>query len=198
MQGAIPGSSTWGNAMSRSGERHLRQDHTVRAAIDRSDLRPDRQNHLSVCRECQAAVTELEATLASLGKAARQHTPAPNRQIELHQKELRMPAFPFRHWQAAVGSALAGLALVCLIWGSFLGAPKSVQTADLKPESPANSETIITEISIMLADILPPEYQEIASGTVCYFDDSFVEFLMPVIEDNPIIRNQKKKGMTSC
>ena len=184
--------------MNHHEKMHLNQDQILRAAIDPSDLSPGLQAHFAVCAKCQKGKDELEKTLERLGKAAMDHTPMSERPLAFPSKTVR-PSFPpvYRR-RLAMSTVLAGLIAALFIWGFDPEPSNPVRTADNKPMDVLLSDELVTEISMMLDNIIPPTYQEIAAESELYFDDSFVEFVMPIIDSNPTTYMHDQKGAKLC
>jgi hypothetical protein len=160
---------------------HLNEDQILFSLVDENDLSDDTKNHLLACPVCQDKKMGLAAELERLGEMVKDFTPA-------SQKRPLPPSQESRHFSFRLPAFAAGFALVLLIaciWGLALFTDSSKQmTAQLSTEM---KEGLDLMEDIMEEAVLPEYYLDIAVASYSYFDDEFLEFVVPLeARDNSV------------
>jgi hypothetical protein len=157
---------------------HLNEDQIIVSLMDENDLTEDMKGHLLACPACQEKRTALISELENLGKMAKDLTPLPKRKPVLPVRESRrfgvgLPIF-------AAGSIAA---VVIAFLGSivFFNEPSKQMGAQLSTETGADFYLMD---DIFGESALPEYYLDIAGASYSYFDDEFLEFIVPLEEDS--------------
>jgi hypothetical protein len=152
---------------------HLNEDQILLSLVDEKDLSGKRHSHLLDCAVCQKKRMSLMSDLERLGEMARDFAPLPEKKLVRPLREPRH--FSFR--LPAFAAGLASVVLIASLWSlTFFTDSSKQMTAQLSME---------TEISLDLVDdilgesILPQYYLDISAASYSYFDDEFLEFLVP-------------------
>ena len=104
----------------------------------------------------------------------------------------------FGRWRMSMGMAATALALVFLVWGSnLMHLPQGNYARDLTLEN-QDTESLVTEVDMLVETIVPQVYLEICAESELYFNDEFIEFMVPIVEDDPLLLISREKGVQSC
>ena len=153
---------------------HLDEDQIILSIVDENDLPRKHRNHLETCPTCQERKGVLIAQLEGMGHIARELAPRP-RSISLPEPKVSW-GLSFR-WPV-VASGLASLVIIVAVWGlMFLGGPQ----LEVAP-GPAGQQVVgLSFIDDILEDpVLPVYYQDIAVASFEYFEDAFMDFVIPL------------------
>jgi hypothetical protein len=154
---------------------HVNEDRILLSIVDGDDLSEDMKDHLTACPLCRAKRMALTCDLERLGEMAKEFTPLPRKGPvrplwKPHRFPLRLPVF-------AAGFAVV-LVIACL-WSL------SLFTHPSKQRMPPVSTEVKADLSL-IDDIVEgsdvPEYYLDIADTYGYFDDRFLEFLVPLGE----------------
>ena len=159
---------------------HLNEEQFIRSVVDISDLSADAQIHLSACPMCQKKKQQFEQELNRLECMAKAFAPLPQRNVICSEKPAflkKISFYPLFRPVFAAGTAVLLLTLG-IIW---LPAPISQeeQMARLAIEM-EDDRQLMTEIRILEEDALPEFYQDISGEFYGYFDEEFVDFVVPM------------------
>ncbi|MFC1579854.1 hypothetical protein ACFL4N_02970 [Thermodesulfobacteriota bacterium] len=155
-------------------DQHLDEDQIIVSMVDEHDLPGKSKSHLETCPECQERKGVLMAQLEGMGHMAKKMAPRP-RSIRLPEPKISW-GLSFR-WPV-VASGLASLFIIVAVWGlMFLGGPP----LKMAP-TPAGQQMVgLSFIDDILEDsVLPAYYQDIAPVSFEYFDDAFMDFVIPL------------------
>lgn len=171
-------------------ERHLNDDQIIVAVVDRNDLSPSQQNHLSTCSSCQKKKQALEQVLIRMGDLSHEWVPSPRRRFSLDlQKSPR-----FFRWQPVLLTGLAMVVFMLGIWWNPL-------LKRFQDHGPLHMVKTIESEHAFLADMtwaddhaLPDRYLHIIGSSDDddydnsdddndsddFYDDEFLEFILPL------------------
>lgn len=156
---------------------HLNEDQIVLSLVDENDLSEDMKNHLLACPECQEKKTALISELKNLGKMAKGLTPLPKRKPALPVRKSRR----FGLGLPVVAAGCAAALVIAFLWNTiFFNQPPKQMTARLSTEVEADFYLMD---DILEESALPDYYLDIAVASYSYFDDEFLEFVVPLGED---------------
>jgi len=177
---------------------HLSREQLLSGVVDATDLPPALQNHLADCPQCRLAASHIERELEVLGRAAHRYVPATRKPMTVPQERSRSRAAWLRQWGGSVAMAATALLLIFFVWGSGrMGGFQADGTRDLALED-QEAETLIRDIRMLLDESIPQVYLEICADSELEFDDTFVEYIMPVGEDSPPPLISERKGVELC
>jgi hypothetical protein len=179
---------------------HLNEDQIVRAVVGESELSVSVRQHLGKCDQCRAQKANLEQNLARLGQAARQFAPLPRKRLNLKALGTSHSIRWSWNWKTALGTTLATAALFIFMWWASQGREmfeisdrENVIANDAKA-----TESLMIEIRILSENALPQEYRDIAAETESVINEEFINFIVPLIEDDSLTFIPGKKGVRLC
>jgi len=156
---------------------HLNEDQILVSLVGEEDLSVEKRRHLLDCDVCQAKRMTLMSELERLGEMARDFAPLPEKKVVI---PLREP----RHFSFRLPAFAAGLALIVLIasvWSLMFFADSSKQMSQMTAQLSRGTEISLDLVDDILGEsILPQYYLDIFAASYSYFDDEFLEFLVPV------------------
>lgn len=152
---------------------HLNEGQIIDAVIDEKGLKEAPRRHLEMCPLCREEKAALTAELDRLGQMAVNFTPAPQRRPFIAARESRPLAFR----RMALAAGFAAALLVALIWGpTFFSDPRIQEVAELSDED--QMDLFLVE-DILEESALPEHYMDMAASSPSYFDEEFMELLIP-------------------
>lgn len=155
---------------------HLSEDQILLSLVDENDLSQEVRSHLLACTACQEKKTALISELEHLGQMAKDLAPLPRQKPLPLVRESRH--FSFRLRVLAAGFAVV-LIIACLLSLVFFTDSSKQMTARLSTEM----ETDLYLVDEILEESTLPEYYlDIAVTSYSYFDDEFLEFVVPLEE----------------
>ncbi|QTA90670.1 hypothetical protein [Desulfonema magnum] len=158
---------------------HLDEDQLIWSVVDENDLAPAVRNHLSSCPVCQERKRHFEQELNNLGNMTKAFSPLP--------REKPVPVVQiFRNWLRP--AFVSGFALVLLIMGIWWSSPFPVSQENRMTQAVGEMEDdsqLVVEIRVVEEYALPDLYMDIAGESYGYFGDEFLEFVVP-LEENQI------------
>lgn len=153
---------------------HLSEDQILLSLVDGNDLSEDIKTHLLACPACRRKKTAFVLELDRLGEKAKYFTP------DLKQKPVllfRKPRDSFPRLPIfAAGVALVLIIALALSLVLFTDSSKQM-TAQLSTEK---EEYLYLLDEILEEAYLPDHYLDITAASNSYFDDEFVEFVVPL------------------
>ena len=163
---------------------HLNEDKIIRAIVDENDLTTSERNHLSKCSICQKGKQEFEQVLHRMGDMSQELVPSPQRRFIVHSQKSRSS---FR-WQPALVTGCVMVLLVVGIWKSSLfkkfqenGSVQIVQTMESDQHRLA-AVTLVEDYALpdVYQDIIGISDEEDYADYDDYYDDEFLEFVLPL------------------
>ncbi|MFC1824575.1 hypothetical protein ACFL9T_17855 [Thermodesulfobacteriota bacterium] len=158
---------------------HPDEDQILRSLVDDHGLPEKTRKHLEDCEACRHLRSSFQSELEFMGKMAGECTPAPLKKPVLpepkpdRQQKYRLPVFAF-------GFAAAALVAVLSVFILFSDFSRELGT-DLAVKSEVRMHLLE---DILNESELSENYLDITSTDVSYFDDEFLEFVIP-LEDEP-------------
>ena len=155
-------------------DQHLDEDRIIVSIVDENDLPKQLKGHLEACPVCQERRGALMAQLEGMGHMAKELAPRPQ-SISLPEPKVSW-GLSFR-WPV-VASGLASLVIIAAVWGLMFSGGHQMGIAP----GPAGQQVVgLSFIDDILAEpVLPAYYQDIAVASFEYFDDAFMDFVVPL------------------
>ena len=170
--------------MNRDKNSHLGEELILRFLIDENDVPEAARRHLATCPLCRGEKEKLEQDLLRFGRIAKQHSPVPKRRISLPEKSRRDSVSWFWNWQAASGmAAVAAIILVVISWNALFRAQPEFPIIATTQEL-IEAEEFMTEVDVLVNNVLPAVYQDISGETYSEFDEEFIDYIMPAAFDD--------------
>ena len=161
----------------KGSEIHLNEDKILLSLVDKNDLSEEMRNHLEDCKACRDKRASLLSELECLGKMAGEFTPEPRKRPILQVQETRRKRFHFPVFATGLASAVL-VVFLC-----------SVTLLSDSPEQMKTGLSVNSGVRLhMMEDILEEpvlsgHYLDITQTSSNYFDDEFLEFVIPVGEE---------------
>jgi hypothetical protein len=177
---------------------HLSQDQLLLAIVEESDLPIALQEHLFTCHQCRSDKDRLEQKLTQVGRMAKKYTPPSKQRISLPDSEFRSFYPWFSGQRAALGLALTVVMLILVVWWS---APFNITPEggmEITALEMQESESFMSEISILAENALPTVYMDITGESYTGFDEEFIQFIIPSINIESQSYDSETKGVLPC
>ncbi len=177
---------------------HLSEDQILRALVDESDLSESMREHLSTCPSCRARRERLEEDLGCLGRMAERFAPSPEKRISLPEKYPASTARWFWNWRTAFGTVVMATLVIVIVWSSVLFRTIPETGTIISIEEPWATDGLMAEVSVLSENVLPPVYLDLTGDSDTGFDEEFIEFVVPTVENISSHYDSKIKGGLLC
>jgi hypothetical protein len=162
---------------------HLQEEQILKAVVDENELAAEEQQHLLECATCKKKVVQFNDELQKFGQKAIQAVPPFSQAVKLPSVK---PASISRNngWLPFFGAAaMAGLVMFFYFMG-LETMPPSQLTIIESQEYLLEDESLMREISEMVEYPLSEDMYEITGENGIDFDDDFLQFVVPDIQDD--------------
>jgi len=174
---------------------HLKDEKIIRAIIDENELAGEERQHLFECQLCSKKVEQFKEELQEFGENARSTVPPLTKRIALPSEEPN-PANNKSSWFQSFGAvAMAGLVLFFYFLVMESTSPR--HTPLQSPGISMEDELLMDEIFEMVENPLSDELYEI-TGDNGGFDEEFLEFVIPNIQEDLQSKYVIQGGMKKC
>lgn len=177
---------------------HLSEEQILRALVDESDLSESMREHLSTCPSCRARRERLEEDLGRLGRMAERFAPSPEKRISLPEKYPANTARWFWSWRTAFGTVVMAALVIVIVWSSALFRTIPETGTIISSQEAWATDRLMVEISVLAENALPPVYLNITGESDPGFDEEFMQFVVPTVENLSQHYDSKIKGDTLC
>ena len=184
--------------MPAASNEHLTEEQILHAIVDLSDLSDDQQVHIAACPVCLAEKDRLDRMLLQLGDMARASTPAVmNRPVlvDSHSGFLRKRFFDVRPF---VRIAIPALLVLIIIAATLVLKPDPVTQVAFVEKQIIDPAQLLSDIDRLIENPLPQELQTMVSFVEIDPDDDFMEYIVPITENDPLSNISGKKGENIC
>lgn len=155
-------------------DEHLGEDQIMVSIVDEDDLPEKARLHLEACPACRERRGALLKQLQKMGHLARALAPRP-RPVRLPEPKASW-GLSFR-WPV-LASALASLLIIAAVWSLMLIPGPRIE---VPPGTPGQQIVGLSSIDDILEDpAMPAYYQDMALVSFEYFDDDFMDFVVPL------------------
>jgi hypothetical protein len=175
---------------------HLDDDQLLWAVVEEAELPASVGAHLSSCPQCFARKERLEQKLARLGQKAEIFAPLHRKKVSLSLDEVRSPHWWSWGWRTALAVSLA--VILIAIWSSNIFVPSSDTLITRLNQEMLEDERFMAEISLLEENALPSLFEDISQEGNSVFDEEFMEFVVPSVEDEIRSHNPIVKGAELC
>ncbi|MBW2466598.1 MAG: hypothetical protein JRF02_04790 [Deltaproteobacteria bacterium] len=174
---------------------HLSEEQILWATIDASELQEENRLHLSQCRLCRKRIEILQDELHGFGENVARSVPPLTKKIKLPREEPEMVG-KRASWLPSFGvAAMACLALFFYFLGTESNIPK--HTAILSPGAVFEDEYLMEDIFEIVENPFSETMYEI-TGDNGSFDDEFLEYVVPDIQEDFQSKNYIQGGVKQC
>lgn len=177
---------------------HLNEDQIIRAVVDGNDLPRTLRTHLSECPQCTANKEKIESDLARLGRMAERFSPSPGKKVLLPSEKPKRSIGWSWQWRAAFGVAAAAVFVIFIMDIPPFFKPAPGGKDHTYTEEMLEAEAFMTEVGMLAKNALPQEYMDIAGESDEEPDEGFMDFLIPIIEDEPLSNDSGRIGGKRC
>lgn len=183
--------------MARSGN-HLTEAQILQAVVDLSDLTDVQQAHLKGCPACLAKKDRLDHMLSQVGNMARASAPAVvSRPVFTDRPTAILPRSLF-NFRPFIRIALP-VVFVLVIVATVLVLKPAPVTHMASEEAPMiDPEQLLSDIDSLIENPLPQGFQPLLSFAGIDSEEDFMEFIVPVPEDDPLSNKTGEKGESIC
>lgn len=177
---------------------HLDEDQLLWAVVDETELSPPLKGHLSTCDQCRAAKRRFEQDLARLGQMAQRFAPLPRKRISLPMDKPRISIGWTWDWRACFGVAVTVALMIAIVWWSVPIRTTYEDSGDMLAQEMRDEDRIMTEITMLVENALPPVYLNIYGKSDPDFGEEFMQFIVPSIESEDVSYDSGKGGVVLC
>ena len=179
--------------MNKQNGFHLSEDQIYKAVIDKSQLLPSENEHLSDCSKCRTALESFQNDLKLIGQTAERFVPLPKRRKILYEKTDKNSLFG---WGTSFAAAITILFFVITMHSDSIKLLFSNKT-DIVNSEIYSEEILMTEVNNLVENSLPAKYLFISDEENLDYDEDFIDFVVPSIDDD-LLSVIKKGGYKSC
>jgi predicted anti-sigma-YlaC factor YlaD len=177
---------------------HLDEDQLLWAVVDEAELPRLLQEHLSTCPRCRAAKESFEQDLAQLGQMAQRFAPLPRKRVSLPVESPRSSIVWSWDWRAYFGVAVTVALVIVIVWWSAPFRTTPGNSGHILVQEMEEAEQLMTDISMLVENALPPVYLDICGRSDPGFDEEFMQFIVPSTESEPVSYDSGKGGVVLC
>lgn len=170
--------------MNADAARHIPENRIIQIIADGGGRR-DEQEHLDRCGTCRDMMAALATDLDRLRQQAVLAAPAPQRHFVLPAD--RPQRHRFRRWHlgwAAAGTVLSAALLTIFLWGG--GDSRLPGRPPTTPPVAALDDPEMIEVNMLAENALPEVYLVLSESLVGGYDEGFIDFLIPSLDDDSV------------
>jgi hypothetical protein len=164
--------------------RHLTEDEILMALVDETDLAPELRKHFLTCSRCKGEKIKIEQQLCDLSQMAEQMAPVPTRSIGLPENRDRTYFRSRWRLRPVLAAAAAMILVMILVWPQAKIYIRTHIEKDVTTHDVQQDNQLIAQVDVLVKDALPRKYQNILGADETEFDQDFIRFIVPPIEDN--------------
>lgn len=172
--------------MNTRAARHLTDDDILRIVAGGPDAADPAEKHAAGCDLCRTRLDDLAGDLARLRRAAAASLPAAPRAIRLPAAEERPAAAA---WTPRLGWRLAWTAALVLVVALVTlrsVAPPGPDRMEIAGPTAFREDPVMEEIDRLAENALPEVYREITAGLDRSYDEGFMDFVIPPLDDESV------------
>lgn len=179
--------------MNKNNGSHLNEEQIYKAIIDESQLLPSESEHLSDCPECRTAVESFQNDLKLIGQTAERFVPLPKRRKILYEKTGKNSLFG---WGTSFAAAITILFFVITMHSDSMKLIFDNKT-DNTNSALYSEDILMTQVNNLIENPLPAKYLFISDEDNTYYDEDFIDFVVPSVDDE-VLSSTEMKGYISC
>ena len=184
--------------MTAKATEHLADNLILQAIVDPSDLSDPQQTHLAACPVCGAEKKRLEEMLLRLGNMAEASVPAVTGRPVLPESRpawLQGRFFEIRSLARIAVPALVVLIVMTAVFVLNPGRDMHRASVDVRVMDP---EQLLSDMDRLIENPLPQELQVMVSFAEIDPDDDFMDYIVPITENDPLSGLPGVKGENIC
>jgi hypothetical protein len=176
---------------------HLQEEQILWAVIDGQELAVAEQQHLRECPLCKRRVAQIQDELQEFGQKARQAVPPFSQPVTVPEKKTAVSSHNTGWLPFFAAAAMAGFVVFFYIMGMETLTP--VQLTPLQSQdSVLDDETLMRQIAELVEDPLSEDMYEVSGEDGTDFDEEFLQFLVPDIQDDFLSELIMQGGINQC
>lgn len=184
--------------MTSASNEHLAEKQILQAIVDSSDLSDDQKVHLTACPVCLTEKDRLDRMLLQVGNMARASAPAVMSRPVLPERHSGFLRGRFFDLHPFVRIAVPALLVLVVIMATLVLKPASdTHIASVKKQM-IDPEQLLSDIDRLIENPLPQELQTMVSFAEIDPDEDFMEYIVPITENDPLSNISGNKGENIC
>ena len=184
--------------MSTTTDDHLSDNQVFQMLLDPADLPETQKAHLATCQQCRKALDRLQDDLQRVENLARATAPKPIGKFQLPIQQAKGPISFFSGLRPLPRLAVSALALLLVIGTVLFVAPGQKSDPIYEASQMIDPDQLLSEIDELVETPFAPEFLTVTSANDVNGDEDFMEYIVPIIENDPITRTLGKKGESLC
>ncbi len=167
---------------------HIEEQRLIQVLVDGIPPTGAEDEHLAQCPQCRTVIDDLQADLKTLRRASARYTPKLEKRLTLPESVERHAGIRGRRrgWQVTAG-AVASLLLAVVVWwqtDAWRTGTHPAQIATLP--APVASDPLMRETRMLADNAIPETYQAIIESLDGGFDEGFIEFVIPSLDEDSL------------
>ena len=180
--------------MNYGKDNHLNENQFTLAAVDKTELSTEARKHLSECPQCREHMESMQRELTLFGSMAEDFAPQQRKRAFRYVKPHNTGGWIWRFRTATGAATMVALAVTLIWWSPLSRTTPEVVTGVTFQES----DQLMADIDTLVDNALPPIHVYISGESGPEFDEEFMEFVVPVINNNTPTYNSGIKGEVLC
>ena len=170
----------------------------LKAIVDLSDLSSDQQAHLTDCPECLAEKARLDRMLLQVGKMAKASVPNGVRRPVLPDRSSNFLQKWFFNVRPLVRITVPALLVLIVATAALVLKPDQDVHIAMVEEQMIDPEKLLSDMDRLIENPLPQGFQSMISFTEIDPDEDFMEYIVPITENDPLSNIPGEKGERIC
>jgi hypothetical protein len=178
--------------------KHLDEMQILKAIVDLSDLSNDQQAHLAACSKCLAERARLDRMLLQVGEMAKASVPNVARRPVLPDRTSNFLQKWFFNVRPLVRITVPALLVLIIATAALVLKPDQDTHIAFVEEQMLDPEQLLADIDSLIENPLPQELQTMTSFVEIDTDEDFMEYIVPITENDPLSNIPRGKGESIC
>lgn len=169
--------------MKTQNHAHFKEAQIIKAVIDDRDLTEEEEKHLFECPTCKRKVVQFKDELQEFGQKAREAVPPFSQPVKLPPEKASITTHN-TGWLPFFGAAAMVSLVVFFYFMGMTTTPPTQLTTLQNQESLFEDEALMQEISDMVDNPLYEELYDLTGENGVGFEEDFLRFVVPDIQDD--------------
>lgn len=184
--------------MSSDRSSHLEDDQLLLAVVDEADLPQPLREHLSTCLQCREIKEQIGNDLIRLGQMAKRLSPSPRKGVSFPVEKPLSSSWWSWEWKVVLGVAAAAVFVMLVMNGPAFFKTIPERSDIMRAQEMLEAEEFLQQISMLLENSLPQVYLDITGESDIEFDEEFMDFIVPTVENESLSYDSWGKGVELC
>ena len=168
------------------------------AVMNEEDLPLRVRAHLSMCSECRDKRDALTQDLMRLGQTAERMAPLPQRKVTIFTEDAGSPKWwPWGLRRGFIVTMAAVVVVMVFSLSILLIRTSENRMARLQQEI-WEDQILMTEIRSLEDNALPPFVWDVSAESNLAFDEDFMRFVVPVLDNETLSKVLATRGTLLC